>query len=655
MTFFWVLSDFLSGKNESLEITENLIQDSEVSDLVKMAADRTHKGSGPALWMLLLLRLTTVASDDRLDLRNSAIQTLLRIFDAYGHRLSPEAWSICVKSVIFKLLTSLEEELQAEDGDELDRKEWNGTAVVVLDGISDLLANYLGALTQHSSFSQLWRQLLRHLTTLLDFNALDINTATYKALGHILSQTSDEGRPTFNKETVDLAWELWSRSIPVSNMAKADDNQYCLIAYVAALSEVYRLIQADLTVERAQKILRLLRQAVEDETVGGYVSDIEQMTQLQSQILNAVQMLRTDVEGVPSAVAKQVSDFITLAFEKDQATANQRRTYVAMSKASMQMLETLILKHASDKDIYNSGALPTALSALCKPISLKYAFPIVTRSVQPWKLATTTALVVLQPTLAHLTTKDFPKHTAQRIWTTVVAIADGILSADCDIAPQETNFTEDENFDVASFRKLRQFIIPSLGAEQVQDKARKAYAESLFKTSLIHAAAPADEAIINDAGLPELYKPRAGRTVAMPPTKRSQIAFVALDELFALVSIGPKRENSMYIRIARTAAPSLILRTALPLRSYIADQPLRGLMPQPLSQRRELLWVLRRLVVLRSEGEAIPGLEGCESVERRHLLRLYPLVVGALGVGGDGEVLGLLRGALEVVGGELGF
>ena len=48
-----------------------------------------------------------------------------------------------------------------------------------------------------------------------------------------------------------------------------------------------------------------------------------------------------------------------------------------------------------------------------------------------------------------------------------------------------------------------------------------------------------------------------------------------------------------------------------------------------------------------------------ESEQRKHLLRLYPLLVGAVrvagggGGGGDEEMLRLLANALEVVGGEL--
>ena len=59
-------------------------------------------------------------SADRLSL--GAIQTLLRIFDAYGDKLSPEAWSVCIKSVIFKLFSAIEKELREVGGPEVNEQ-----------------------------------------------------------------------------------------------------------------------------------------------------------------------------------------------------------------------------------------------------------------------------------------------------------------------------------------------------------------------------------------------------------------------------------------------------------------------------------------------------------------------------------------------------
>src|ERR1700709_229626 len=92
-----------------------------------------------------------------LTLHPGAIQTLLRIFDAYGDQLSAEAWSMCLQSVMFKLLSSIEEQLQVTNDpesstSEKDKNGWNETTVVVLSGITKLLADYLDVLSGHHTF-----------------------------------------------------------------------------------------------------------------------------------------------------------------------------------------------------------------------------------------------------------------------------------------------------------------------------------------------------------------------------------------------------------------------------------------------------------------------------------------------------------------------
>lgn len=625
----------------------------------------------------------------------------MRIFDAYGEQLTPEAWSVCIKAVIFRLIASIETELQALNYSECDekfRRDWHDTAVVVLNGISSLLSNYLDVLTAHPTFNSYWQQLLGHFATLLDLQVLEINTATFKALTQMLSHSQSGPKQNFNKTTIDLAWDLWARGIPVAKTETTDklvDNQNCLLAYVAALRDVYRLIQDDLTVERIRRMLTLLREVMETATPGAFISDIDHATPLQSQVLEVLKLLRTDVSGAPSALIAQTSEFVSLAFTDGGNAANQRttqkRTYVAMSKASMLILQSLVESHATDPDIYSNGALLTALTALSKPIVFKYQFPIIAKSEQPWKQATKSAIAILEATLGQLIALDIPRPVLQDMWHMIVVIANGITNADCEAPPDRVNISDDEDFDIACFAQLRELVVPSLGAEVVPETTRKLFVKSLFRMSIIHAPAPAEYSIIYDSnggdivGLSNLYKARRGRTIDPAPSKRTKMAYVCLEELFSLVashdetttpqitvqpptprfpppmpssgSAASEPPRVLRIRLARTAAPCLLLRAALTLRAYVADQPLRGRMPQPLGQRRELARILERLVDLDSEPEAIPEIPNVESDRRKHLLRLYPLLVGAARVSsasGDADVSRLLTASLEVVGAEMG-
>ena len=107
--------------------------------------------------------------------------------------------------------------------------------------------------------------------------------------------------------------------------------------------------------------------------------------------------------------------------------------------------------------------------------------------------------------------------------------------------------------------------------------------------SLIHQPHPNELPQVNQELLATLYQPRKGRTVDPLPSPRSKMSYVCFDELVSLVSLHDSSEQR--IKLAQAAAPYLILRAGLTLRAYIVDQPLRGRMPQPLSQRREMLYI----------------------------------------------------------------
>ncbi|KAF7879068.1 hypothetical protein EAF04_000268 [Stromatinia cepivora] len=665
VTFFWVLSDFISSRTSSFSLSPDLIEDSAEEALIEKASGDDRAVSDAALWMLLLLRLTSVTADERLELRNSAIQTLLRIFDAYGDQLSAVAWSMCLKSVIFRLLSSIEAHLQFITDPELtvsdkDKTGWIETTVVVLSGITNLLADYLDVLTSHSTFESSWKTLLEHFKTMLAFEILDINTAVFKALQQILSRgnVKEATKTNFTRITIDMAWSLWSDSLPsvrIDAFDKRVDNQGYLVAYVSALPEIYRLVENDLDADRVKRMLTLLREAMQQANASTYSADIEYLTPLQSQVLESLKMIRTDIEGVPATLISQVAEFVALAFVPKDNTSNvQRPTYIALSKASMVLSEKLIISHSSESDVYTSGAVSSSLAALANPIVLKYSFPIISKSISPWRQATISALAILGAILPIMPTITLNEEAVRSIWTSIVSIAIGITSADCDSANETVNIKDDQEFDIASFLTLRELITPALGAQVIPDRTRRTYTESLFHMSIIHPVQPSELPQPSQELLATLYQTRKGCTVDPIPSHRAKMSYVCFDELISLVTLN---DGSVpRIKLAQAAAPYLILRSGLALRAYIADQPLRGRMPQPLSQRKELLYILKKLVGLKCESEAIPDTPGVESEGKKHLHRLYPLFVKAMGAGArDQEVLEWIGKALEEVGMEFGL
>jgi hypothetical protein len=319
----------------------------------------------------------------------------------------------------------------------------------------------------------------------------------------------------------------------------------------------------------------------------------------------------------------------------------------------MALLESLVIAHSSDHSIYTSDALSSALAALARPIVLKYSFPIVPKSDPPWRQATTSALAILTSILPIITKADLKEDVIRPLWASIVMIGNGITNADCSEVPETVNIKDDQEFDITSFLTLRELITPALGASMIPDKTRRMYTESLFHMSIIHAPQPQELPQPNQELLATLYQQRKGRTVDPYPSSRSKMSYVCFDELVSLVALHDGSDPRT--KLAQAAAPYLILRAGLTLRAYIADQPLRGRCPQPLSQRREMLYILKALVKLRCEPEAIPDAPGVESEGKKHLHRLYPLFAKAVRAAArDQEVLEWLGKALDEVGMEFG-
>ena len=107
--------------------------------------------------------------------------------------------------------------------------------------------------------------------------------------------------------------------------------------------------------------------------------------------------------------------------------------------------------------------------------------------------------------------------------------------------------------------------------------------------------------------------------------------------------------------LAQVAAPLLVLRLAIPIRAYIADQPLRGRAPQPLSELEELLFCFENIEKLEVLAGALPDRwqqVGGGGGKKVHLAYLYPLLAKAVKTAGDRwsgaeEVLGPLQETLE--------
>ncbi|CAN9087372.1 unnamed protein product [Alternaria alternata] len=600
ITFFWNVSDYLQSRTDLSLLTKVVSQASDKEQVKRDVHTCPQEGNTAALWLQVLLNLSSITTDERMEQR------------------------------------------PRKD----DLKEWDETTKAVLQTVTVLNTLYMEKLDR-SQLGDAWSELLELLKRYFDYRSHALGASVFRTMTGILSQA--ENANVLGTDPLLKTAAVWRSYFPTPDAwqdTHEEDNQDAFVAYAEAFKAIYRLADG-LLIKDLPSMLTSLEACVVNSDEVAYSSDLDTMTTLQSQIMECLATVKTEGTDIPSYLIRLLGRFVALPYTSLAESPEKRGpTFVALSKASMTLLQDIAIRHVGVKEMYTSNALSFALTSLARPIEEKYVWQREGRAPTLWQKATTTSTTILESVLPHI-------ESSKDIWTTLVDIAYCITRAQS-LPSAQTSLGKDEQFDIQSFTHFRNLITLPLGSASLPDSLRRTYARNLFSTSLTHSPLPGELPETATSPLEELYKIRLGQTAELDYTWRPDMSYACLSELFRLVSLHDSSPEC--IKLAQAAAPYLILRCALPLKTYIADQPLRGRMPAPESQRRELIFVLEQLEKLKSEPQAIPDAPGVKSKHRKHLHRLYPLLLRATRVARqDGEVFEHLAKLTDLIGDEFGL
>ena len=581
-----------------------------------------------------------------------ALHTLFGIFNTSGDRLDAEAWAMCFRLVFSQLLTAMVAELmRPNSAADANLRSWDDTAIILVRSISNIFIQSLGSLSGHRALTFVWELLLGNLVSLLNRQSLGLSRAIFNSLTEALIEI--ERTSCIKDISLDAAWALWVDYSPTPDaLQKIADNNDALKAYVQYVRQLHGMLPGGFDTNQAGAVMVNLRSCIIQSSVVAYGSDVDEMTPLQSLVLETLALIPTSAEEVLTQLVEQVSSFVALAFQMDENNTRKAKTYIAISRAAMELLESLAKQKSAASHASTAHLLAVMIQALEVPIRLKYKRQREGKGVPTWKKATSTVLSILDMEIMKRCTGS--ENDKQSMWEAIVSIGDGIMAADtgsCDTPPA---ISVDQAFDIGSFSRFQNVIIPSLGSPSIPDKIRRRHIASLFEHSLIHEPHPDDLARPGQELLDGLRSEHVGRVQDLPPKRRSKMAYVLVDQLFELSAV---HDGSVKrVRLAQVAAPYLILRVGLVLKAYVCDQPLRGLMPQPLSHKRETHYVLKKLTELNSEPKAIPESSGVQSEHKKHLFLLFGLVTKAIRAARrDEEMRTALTAVLDAMGTDFGY
>lgn len=686
-TAFWDISDFLQSQVESFSIEKCMDMTTSEQDSINLAKSSNVFISRNALWMVLLFRMAELSIDPRSEVRNGAIQTTLRIIDAYGNQLSDQAWFLCLNKFIFVICESLHGEVSKlpEDASNAtiadEKKLWIETTVLTIKGLSSIFSEYLQVIARHEKFTQCWDRFLQCFISIMKLGVLELDEAVFLNLFDTLSLINDV--KLLGEGPLNGVWSLWVNNYVVNGTPNEIldpelSNQSALQAYLRAFDPIYRLLKPQLTEENINQVLRNFRLVVWKSVHPRYMSDIDRSSEVQQMVAGYLKMLCHEKTSFQAPLVQCMSDLMDSALKIWSTDSDTKLpTFVFFSKDIMGLLSWYFLEYGIVSDILSNGVLPSTLHRLIAVVESKYHFRVKDQEPSLWRVATKTSLDLLQiaiPYLRRQWPRDIGSSTAdaglgefreEQFWQCVVTLCRGIINADCqgesDIT--KTTFHSDEAYDISSFERFQNLVIPSLGELTVPDSILKDFATTLFMTSFIQNPLPLDLPQSRvDNPTKDLCRLRMGRTHDTQPTLRSEMAYYLIDTMFDLSSNSSSSQDeksfAAHTRLGDSMLPYLLLRCALSLSSYISDQPLRGLMPQPTFLRKELLHLVHRLTNLSNKSSAVNSLtqtqritfagafeyqakgendEQIRTTLKSHIASLYPLILRAIKIAGRGK------------------
>jgi len=644
-TLLWTVASHLLKQIDSIDLTEMplfnaLLQDRDLS---------SESETTTLLWALTVVQLARLCDDDRAEVRNAAIKMLLKVMDASSTSLSTEGWNTTLTNAPLAILRSYLEQLTQVEDVPADLAE---SLTELTDGTVILIVQNLDIIVTHKLFTNVWSDLMTIFEGLVQARVKVAFPLVFTNLSKLVAAL----KPV---TTIDPAilmaptLQLWSKYHPADVVEEREEkdtvaaaqksNQAAFVAHAHMFVETYHT-NPDVTkafVYRGQGIEGILSRSIRRTVLMAihppYSSDVKRLAPEQVEVTDMLHLLHTLSQGriaeYTSFILKLLRE--TLSIEDGHvhahprvttnSKAGQRPTFIALSSACVDIIRSLIVQYAKEEAFIQILAVQECQEICSALIKTKYSDFPVNHEAPLWRNATLTAVTLLGALQQHLhSSRSKCSHielddVARNVSSTAAnVLGSGGLTSTI-TTPSEQTLLDDEAFDMEHFQLLHAAAVPILCDESVREESCQRYAITLFHASLL--AKPWFFDFPDDLAkkpLENFYVVRAGSVHKPEFGARRRICYAALNALFELVAratagIADAAEADPDSRVrkrklARAAAPYVLLRVAHCLKTFLADQHLRGLTPPPMPQQVEMQTILAACLALRCDDAAFTPL-----------------------------------------------
>ncbi|KAI1616050.1 hypothetical protein EDD36DRAFT_121843 [Exophiala viscosa] len=655
-TLLWSLTSHILTSIENIELREIPASDTELKD-------DSPNPTSDTLWSITLLQLVALCKDERSDVRNAATRVLLKMLDASSESLDPNAWSVTLKIGPSSAIRYCVQQCLSHEED----AEWLASAAQLTDGTVQLICQNLAVIVKHEAFKDTWLRILDIFEDLLSLSSLSASALAFTSISRLLTSLQ-----TLEKDKSDLlapVLQLWASNHPAEILQSIHPGERrgeveSVPNQPAVTAHIQTIIEADKTSAEAvanfqldeREMVSLLMDSIEKtvllSTHPAYTSDVKSLAPEQQEACSALLILKRLLGGDTAQYSRYLLRLVKLSLSiqagkvgtqtKKSAIhkAVQKPTFIAFASACLGSLKGLVLEHVDDANLIHTLALQESFETLSALIKTKYTDLPTNNQAPLWRSATVTAVVTLEAVQKRVKQNSSAGSLSElgNLSGAVITVASSVLQpgglANPPLKHGEDTLLDDENFDIDHFRLFHAAVVAVFQHDGI-DSACRQYAITLFKASLLSKPWFHDlPDNLSAEPLKDLLKVRPGSLHQPVFAVRRRTCYAAMDALFELVQRHPEQDGSESgsDELARAACPYLLLRVVHPLKTFLADQRLRGLTPPPMPQQVELQTVLTKFVQLRSNTRALRDLTGGRGADdkgdgKQHLRILYSFIL----------------------------
>lgn len=318
----WTTTDFISNEiihDDAMDKETEIIQ---MVSVPKQMDDKTRKEQASLMNIVdrdkllfsVFSLLQKLGTDERPEVRNSAIRTLFQTLGSHGQKLSKSMWEDCLWNYVFPTLdgasymaaTSSKDESQGKEigtrggkavhmlihhSRNTVQKQWDETLVLVLGGISRILRSFFPFLQSLNKFWSGWKSLLRFFENSILNGSKEVALAAISCLQTTVITHSPKGNLPllYLKSVLDVYDVALQKSVNHNTNAASKVKQEILYGLGELYVQAQSMFDADMYTHMLAIIHLETKQAMNNDSTE---VDIGHIPHLQRAVLEILPQLR---------------------------------------------------------------------------------------------------------------------------------------------------------------------------------------------------------------------------------------------------------------------------------------------------------------------------------------------------------------------------